>query len=128
MDDVHLAQVRGKAQAVELRSGRESATNVPGISGAAQRSVNQVQRVRDWVQHHARPAENARALAYRTGRTLLVAVQLKEVFALSIHLPCAFFQDVHDGLLRACYHIACSISGIRSLTVAARMRFRSRAR
>ncbi len=74
LDHVHLAQVGRKTQAVKLRAGRKGAANVPGVSGATERTVNQVQRIGNRIQHHARTAEDAGALAHRACHALLVAV------------------------------------------------------
>ena len=77
VDHVHLAQVGGEAEPVKLRPGRECAANVPGIGGAADRPVNDVQGVGDGIEHHARAAEDAGALAHRPGRRSAFAVELQ---------------------------------------------------
>ena len=73
VDHVRLAQVGGKAQAVQFRPGGERAADVPGVGRAADRAVDQVHGVGDRIEHHARAAEHARPLADRAGQALLLA-------------------------------------------------------
>ena len=72
-DHVHFLQVGGKTVAMQLRAAGQRAANVPGVSGAADRPVDDVQRVGNRIQHHARTAEHAGALADRAGDAGLAA-------------------------------------------------------
>ena len=72
-DHVHFLQVGGKTVAMQLRAAGQRAANVPGVSRAADRPVDDVQRVGNRIQHHARTAENTGALADRAGDAGLAA-------------------------------------------------------
>ena len=66
-DHIHFLEVGGKAVAMKLRSAGQCAADVPGVSGAANGPVHDVQRVGNRIQHHARTAEDAGALADGAG-------------------------------------------------------------
>ena len=75
-DHVHFLKIGGETLAMELGAAREGAANVPGVGGAANRPVDNVQRVGDGIQNHARATKHTGALADRTGDTGLVAGHL----------------------------------------------------
>ncbi len=97
-DHVHFLKVGGKAQAVQLRPRRQRPPDVPGVGGAADGAVHQVQGVGDGVEHHPGAAEDAGPLAHRPGQALPVAIHLEGRFALAVDLVLAFFKNgvLHD--------------------------------
>ena len=92
-DHVHFLEVGGKAQAVEFRPRGQGAPDVPGIGGAADGAVHQVQGVGDGVEHHPGAAEDAGPLAHRPGQALPVAVHLEGRLALAVDLVLTFFEN-----------------------------------
>jgi hypothetical protein len=100
-DDVHLLQVRGEAQAVQLRARGDGAADVPGVGGAADGAVHEVQGVGYGVEHHPRAAEHAGALADRAGQARAVAGHGEGLFADAVDLAFSFFEYVlaHGVLL-----------------------------
>ena len=97
-DHVHFLEVGGKAQAVEFRPRRQGAPDVPGVGGAADGAVHQVQGIGDGVEHHPGAAEDAGPLAHRPGQALPVAVHLEGRFALAVDLVLTFFENgvIHE--------------------------------
>ena len=91
-DDVLFLQVGGETEAVQLGPRRQRAADVPGIDGAADGTVHQMDRIGDGVEHHPRTAEDAGPLADRTGQTVLVADDVKRRFALDVDLILSFVQ------------------------------------
>ena len=87
VDDIHLAEIGGETIAVQLRSAGERAADVPGIGGAADRPMDDVQRIGDRIEHHARTAKDAGALADGTGRAFLVARNPALAFPFAEDLP-----------------------------------------
>ena len=96
-DDVLLAEVGGEAQAVELRSRRERAADVPGVGRAADRAVDQVDGVGDGVEDHPRAAEDAGALADRAGHAVLLAGHRERLLAGAVDLGFAGVENVAHG-------------------------------
>ena len=74
---VQLLHIGREAQPVQLRPRRQRAPYVPGVGGAADRPMHNVQGVGDGIQYDARAAEDAGALAHRTSHALLLAVELE---------------------------------------------------
>ena len=99
VDHVLFAQVRREAHAVQFGAGRQRAADVPGVSGTADRAVDQVQRIGHGVQHHARAAEHAGPLADRPGHALLFAIHRKRRSAVAMDLGSAFFQQGDHGIV-----------------------------
>ena len=66
---------------MQLRAAGESAANVPGVGGAADGPMDDVQSVADWIEHHARAAEHAGALADGTGSAGLAAGEVSRWYA-----------------------------------------------
>ncbi len=97
-DHVHLLEVGGKAQPVEFRPRGQGPPDVPGVGGAADGAVHQVQGVGDGVEHHPGAAEDAGPLAHRPGQALPVALHLEGRLALAVDLVLAFFKNgvLHD--------------------------------
>ena len=97
-DHVLFLEVGGKAQPVELRPRGQCAADVPGVGGAADGPVHQVQGVGDGIEHHPGAAEDAGPLADGAGQAVPVAVHLEGRFALAVDLVFAFFKNrvVHD--------------------------------
>ena len=91
VDHVHLLQVGGKAVAVQLRSARQRAANVPGVSRATHRPVDDVQRVGNRIQHHARAAKHAGALADGAGDAVLAAGHFGGLAASAARVDDLFF-------------------------------------
>ena len=100
-DHIHFLEVGGKTQTVEGRPRRQGAPDVPGIGGAADGAVHQVQGVGDGVEHHPGAAEDAGPLAHCPGQTLPVAVHLEGRFALAVNLGLAFCKNgvIHQPAL-----------------------------
>src|SRR5208337_3380184 len=87
-------------QPMQLRTGRTSAANVPGVRSASDGAVDNVKRIGNGIEHDPRAAENAGTLADRPGRALFFAVDLKGLLALSIDLPLAFVQNIRHPALQ----------------------------
>ena len=92
-DHVHFLEVGGEAQAVEFRPRGQGPPDVPGVGGAADGAVHQVQGIGDGVEHHPGAAEDAGPLAHRPGQAVLVAVHLKGRLALAVDLVLPFFKN-----------------------------------
>lgn len=90
-DHIHFLEVGAEAQAVQLRARRQGAPDVPGVGGAADGAVHQVQGIGDGIEHHPGAAEDAGPLAHCPGQGLLVALQGKGRFALAMDLILPLF-------------------------------------
>ena len=117
-DHVHFLQVGGKTVAMQLRSARQRAANVPGVSCAANRPVDDVQRVGDRIQHHARTAEHAGALADGAGGAGLAARHVGDwhTIGLAHNLRLTFWKEFnHDGNATSA-SLRLPVDSIRSMT------------
>ena len=107
---VHFLQIGGEAQAMQLRAGRTCAADVPGVGSASDGPVDNVQSVRDGIEHDPRAAKNARPLADRARHALFFAVDQEGLFTLSIYLTLALLQKVRHPAL----HIPSPTSQVRT--------------
>jgi hypothetical protein len=96
-DDFLLLQIGGKTQAMQLRPRRERPANIPGVGGAANRAMDQVQGIRNRIKHHPRAAKHTGALADRTGQAGFVASNFKRLCANFVNLGLALFEQFNPG-------------------------------
>jgi len=80
---------------MELGTRGKGPADVPGVGGASDRAVDEMEGVGYGVEDHPGTAEHAGPLAYRTGQTLPVAGEGKGLLALSVDLVRPFLE--YDG-------------------------------
>jgi hypothetical protein len=85
-DDVNFLEVGGKRKTVQLRAGGECPPDIPGVDGAADGAMYQMEGVGDGIEYNTGSTKNAGSLADRTSKTLLVAIQLKRSAAFDVNL------------------------------------------
>ncbi len=73
-DHVPLFHVGREAVPVHLGAARQAPPDVPRVGGAADGAVDEVDRIRDRVQDHPGPAEDAGPLADGAGKAVVSAV------------------------------------------------------
>jgi len=92
-DDILFLQISGETEAMQLGARGKGAPDVPGINGAANGTVHEVQGVGDGIEHHPRAAEHTGPLGNGPGQALPVAGQLEGPFALAVDLIPSFFEN-----------------------------------
>jgi hypothetical protein len=64
---IHLLQIGGKRETVELRPRGQGTANIPGVNGAADGAMDQMKGIGNGIKHHPGAAENAGTLADGAG-------------------------------------------------------------
>jgi hypothetical protein len=102
-DDVRFLQVGGERQAVQLRTAGQRAPDIPGVDRAADGAVDQMQGVGDGIEHHARAAEDAGALADGPGQGVAVAGDVYGALARPVDLILSLFQYAGLHVFLCCW-------------------------
>ena len=123
-DHVHFLEVGAKTIAMQLRAAGERAANVPGVSGAADGAVDDMQRVGDRIQHHARAAEDAGALADGAGGAGLAARHVggRRAIGLAHDLRLTFWKEINHDCGAPSASRRMPVESIRSMTHSLRTR------